>query len=250
MSHEVCVAKKNCRICGASDLQNVIDLGEQYIASAFIQNDVPEPLSHRYPLHVVRCASPAGCGLVQLKHTISPQALYVDGYGYRSGTNESMRKNLMEITSRIEELVALKAGDTVLDIGCNDGTLLHSYKLGKNLDRIGFDPINSILASAREKGIDAVNDFFSTDLFARMRPNCKARAITSIAMFYDLEDPCKFVKDVAALLADDGVWVIELSYIQTMLNTCSYDTICHEHLEYYGLRQIEWMLQREHLKGI
>jgi hypothetical protein len=247
MTRDICAVRQHCRICGGAELTNVIDLGEQYIASAFVKEKVPTPLLRRYPLQIVRCAAANHCGLVQLRHTIDPGALYVDGYGYRSGTNELMRANLREITAKIESFVGLKSGDLVLDIGCNDGTLLDSYKTTK-LDRIGFDPISSIAASAREKGIEVVNDYFNAASFSKVRPNRKARSITSIAMFYDLEDPCKFVGDVASLLADDGVWVIELSYILTMFEKRSYDTICHEHLEYYALRQIEWMLERAGLK--
>ena len=237
--------RTTCRICGSSDLRQVIDLNHQYIASIFVEGEVPSFLLKPYPLEVVRCTASNGCGLVQLKHTISPNVLYAN-YGYRSGTNEIMRANLRGIVAEIEQMVNLKTGDIVLDIGCNDGTLLEAYDtLG--LDRLGFDPAINVLKIAQEKDLDVVDEFFTYPSFIKVFPNRKARVVTSIAMFYDLEAPNQFVADVAALLEDDGVWVIELSYLPTMLQRNSFDTICHEHLEYYTLRTIEWILKQHQL---
>lgn len=245
MSNDICKATENCRICGAPELVPVIDLGEQYIATHFVAGNVPDFLQSRYPLELVRCAAEPGCGLVQLRHSVEPSVLYFD-YGYRSGINQSMRDNLADISLKIEGIVDLKAGDTVLDIGCNDGTLLCSYRTA-GLDKLGIDPSSNVLAHAREKGLDVVNDYFSAANFKQARRDKKARAITSIAMFYDLERPADFVRDVASIMTDDGVWVIELSYLPFMLQMNSFDTICHEHLEYYSLATIEWLLEKEDL---
>jgi NDP-4-keto-2,6-dideoxyhexose 3-C-methyltransferase len=245
MPKEICTAVENCRICDAPELVPVIDLGEQYIATHFVAGDVPDLLQRRYPLELVRCAGEGGCGLVQLRHSIDPSLLYFD-YGYRSGINQSMRDNLADITSKIERFVTLRAGDTVLDIGCNDGTLLCSYQT-PGLDKIGIDPSTNVLAHARAKGLDVVNDYFSAAAFKKARPQKKARAITSIAMFYDLERPADFVRDIAAIISEDGIWVIELSYLPFMLQKNSFDTICHEHLEYYSLATLEWLLDKEEL---
>ncbi len=235
-----------CRICGGGELQPVINLGPQYIASIFPADEIPNHLSIRYPLEVVRCAATNRCGLVQLKHSVSPQVLY-SHYGYLSGINEAMRANLRDIAQKVERMVGLAPGDLVADIGCNDGTLLSFYHTS-GLDRLGFDPADNVARLARAKGLDVVSTFFSGDVFRRARPGKKARAVTSIAMFYDLEDPGAFVRDVASILADDGVWVIELSYLPFMLSNSSYDTICHEHLEYYSLHQMTWMVDRHGLK--
>ena len=243
---QVCVERTTCRICGSSPLKRVIDLGEQYIASRFVGEDVPKDLRRAYPLELVRCAALGKCGLVQLRHSIQPSLLYCD-YGYRSGINESMRSNLAEIVRKAEELVRLKRADTVLDIGCNDGTLLSSYQT-QGIDRLGFDPAENVARSARQNGFEVVIDFFSAQAFRKVRPNVKAKVITSIAMFYDLESPADFVRDVASILHPEGVWVIELSYLPSMLRKNAFDTICHEHLEYYALSQIEWMLEEEGLK--
>ena len=223
-----------------------MNLGSQYIASAFISGEPPDFLREPQPLEVVRCAARDGCGLVQLRHSVAPHVLYHD-YGYRSGTNEIMRRNLHEIVAEIESATTLQPGDIALDIGCNDGTLLESYSAA-GIDRVGIDPSENVADAARAKGFYVENDFFSRAAFERARPGRRARVVTSIAMFYDLEDPCRFVSEVASVLADDGVWVIELSYLPFMLERNSFDTICHEHLEYYALRQIEWMLQRNGLQ--
>src|SRR6267142_1293959 len=245
ISNDVYKTIGSCRICGAPELTTVINLGDQYIATHFVAGNVPDFLDFRYPLELVRCTGPKNCGLVQLSHSLNPSVLYFD-YGYRSGINQSMRDNLADITAKVENIVELRPGDIVLDIGCNDGTLLCSYQTA-GLDKIGVDPSANVLALAREKGLDVVNNYFSAAVYNEARPRKKARVVTSIAMFYDLERPADFVRDVASILADDGVWVIELSYLPFMLEKNSYDTICHEHLEYYSLSTIEWLLDQEGL---
>jgi len=245
MSKEICKAVDKCRICGSPELVQVIDLGEQYIATHSVAGEAPDFLQARYPLELVRCAGDGGCGLVQLRHSVDPSALYFD-YGYRSGITQSMRDNLANITSKIERLVTLQPGDAVLDIGCNDGTLLCSYQTA-DIDKVGIDPSSNVLEVARGKGLDVINDYFSAATYKNAKPDKPARAITSIAMFYDLERPAEFVRDVSSILADDGVWVIELSYLAFMLKKNSFDTICHEHLEYYSLATLEWLLNKEEL---
>jgi hypothetical protein len=246
INNSVCSSRDTCRICGFSELISIVNLGEQCVGSLFVKGDVPSFLQQTYPLELVRCSGKDGCGLVQLKHTISPSVLY-SHYGYQSGINERMRANLSDIVTKAEKFVELKNGDTVLDIGCNDGTLLCCYQ-NEGLDKLGFDPAQNIAEIAKGKGLNVLNDFFSFEAYTKARPNVKAKIVTSIAMFYDLEEPRKFVHDVASLLADDGVWVIEQSYLPFMLDKNSFDTICHEHLEYYSLKQIEWMLERENLQ--
>jgi NDP-4-keto-2,6-dideoxyhexose 3-C-methyltransferase len=182
---------------------------------------------------------------VQLRHSVAPGVLY-DHYGYRSGTNEMMRSNLEGIARQVTEMAGLGRGDLVLDIGCNDGTLLAGYDVA-GLDRVGIDPSDAVKAIDRSD-ISVINDFFSYDTFQMALPGRKAKAVTSIAMFYDLERPRDFVAEVSRILAPDGVWVIEMSYLPLMLRVIAFDTICHEHLEYYALRPIEWMLEAEGLR--
>lgn len=240
MSKSILRTIEACRICASPELTSVINLGEQYIATRFVTTEVPDFLNCRYPLELVRCSSRSGCGLVQLRHTVHPSALYFD-YGYRSDINQSMRSNLADLAAEIEHYVRLEKGDTVLDIGCNDGTLLCSYRTS-GLDRIGIDPSANVVELAREKGLEVINDYFSAQAYFRARPHKKAKVVTSIAMFYDLESPSDFVREVASVMTDDGSWIIELSYLPLMLQNNSYDSICHEHLEYYSLKPLEWMM--------
>lgn len=245
MITEICKAITECRICRSTELSSVLDLGEQYIATHFVSTDVPDFLLLRYPLKLVRCSAKDACGLVQLAHSVQPKVLYYD-YGYLSGINQTMRDHLAEIAARAETLCPLEPGDTVLDIGCNDGTLLCSYTT-PGLDQVGIDASENTVKLAREKSLEIINSYFSASAYSAVRPNRKAKVITSIAMFYDLEDPGQFVKDVASILHDDGLWIIELSYLPFMLQQNSYDTVCHEHLEYYSLKPIEWLLASENL---
>jgi C-methyltransferase C-terminal domain/Putative zinc binding domain/Methyltransferase domain len=237
--------RTTCRICGSKPLSPVVDLGDQCIAGAFRPpgaSEMPEP---KLPLQLVRCdplEHPGACGLVQLRHTVPGSTLY-SSYWYRSGINRSMTANLHEIAAQAVSLVGgLRSGDMVIDIGCNDGTLLDGYlDRPSDLTLLGIDP-SDVTRYAVAKGYDVINDFFGRRVLAERFPARKARIITSIAMFYDLEQPGDFVNEIAASLDDDGIWVSEFSYMPTMLEKSSFDTICHEHLEYYSLAVIERLL--------
>jgi len=241
----ICQKRTTCRICGSHNLRPVFDLGEQCLASIFEPDASPGRLRRRYPLTLVRCAEPNGCGLLQLGHSISPRVLYRH-YGYRSGINELMRRNLIDIALTAQEMVDLRPGDTVCDIGCNDGTFLEAFTSSR-VDRLGIDPAENVIRSARDKGLDVLCDFFSRSVYEKARPAVKSKIVASIAMFYDLDDPDGFVRDVAAVLADEGVWVMEMAYFPFMLKNNAFDAICHEHLGYYCLRQLEWLFDRHRL---
>lgn len=245
----VLVTRKTCRICGSSALSPVLSLGDQFIGGTFTGPDGQPPVQREVPLELVRC-DPAGdenaCGLVQLRHSVPPKVLY-QSYWYRSGINQTMQENLAGIANAAEEKVNLKAGDLVIDIGCNDGTLLKSYRT-EGIRILGFDPATNVVEHAKKKGVPVINDFFSAARFRAEHPDEKARVVTSIAMFYDLENPHSFVADVKAVLHSDGIWVLELSYMPTMLAMNSFDTICHEHLEYYGLAPMERLFAEHELE--
>ncbi len=241
----ICKKRITCRICGSEKLIPVIDLGQQCLASVFESGTPPDWLRQPYPLALVRCDAEDGCGLVQLGHSIAPGVLYRH-YGYRSGINERMRQNLVDIARVVENMAGLQPGDTVCDIGCNDGTFLAS--LSPATDRLGIDPAENVIKSARDKGLDVICDFFSRQIYENVRPGVKAKIVSTIAMFYDLDNPAGFVSDVAGVLADEGVWVMEMAYFPFMLKNHSFDNICHEHLAYYCLKQLEWLFDQEGLK--
>jgi len=187
------------------------------------------------------------CGLIQTRHTVPGSILY-HSYWYRSGINRTMTESLHGIAQAAQELVGLSPGDVVVDIGCNDGTLLDGYS-GESIRYLGFDP-SDVSRYAVEKGYDVVNDFFSAAPFQARYADRKAKIITSIAMFYDLERPRDFVADVARSLAREGVWVMELHYLPLMLEANSFDAIVHEHLEYYSLAVLERLFAEEGLEVI
>lgn len=182
------------------------------------------------------------CGLLQMEHTVPPEVLY-SAYWYRSGTNNTMLQHLRGIT---EDVLAIlnKPEGSVLDIGCNDGTLLGYYP--ESFEKYGIDP--SDVAKEINGKVRVIQDVFpSTELLAILNGR-KMDIVTSIAMFYDLEDPIAFTRGVKNILAPDGIWIFEMSYMPTMLKMTSYDTICHEHLEYYSLAVIEYILKKAELK--
>lgn len=246
----ILVTRNTCRICGSKALAPVLSLGDQYIAGSFAGPDGKPPVSRRIPLDLVRCdpgQDQEACGLVQLRNSVPPRILY-RSYFYRSGINQSMRDHLASISKFAEDTIRLQAGDLVLDIGCNDGTLLLSYRTA-GLRRLGIDPSNMV-EHARAAGLQVVNDFFSAEALRSVYPDEKAKVITSIAMFYDLENPHKFVADIKASLHERGVWILELSYLPLMLKMNSFDTICHEHLEYYSLAPMERLFAEHDLEVV
>jgi NDP-4-keto-2,6-dideoxyhexose 3-C-methyltransferase len=212
----------------------------------------PDTRLPRGPLELVRC-SPAAqaehCGLVQLRHSYDSAVLYGDNYGYRSSLNRSMVEHLRRKVAKLMTLVDLRDGDAVLDIGSNDGTTLSCFPEGKVLP-VGIDPTARKWRRFYRRDALVLPDLFSAQRVRSMLGETRPRVITSLAMFYDLEDPQSFVNQVAELLADDGVWHLEQSYLPVMLSANAYDTICHEHVEYYALRQVHILAARAGLKLI
>jgi SAM-dependent methyltransferase len=218
-----------CRLCRASDFVTVLDLGEQALTGVFPAR--PDERVTTGPLELVWCAS---CTLLQLAHTYDPNEMYGGNYGYRSGLNRSMSVHLARKAHALEALVDLRPGDVVLDIGSNDGTLLASYAT-EPLQRVGIDPTAARFESFYPPGAIVAPEFFSREAYERIDAGGPAKIITSVAMFYDLEDPVAFARDVHDCLAPDGVWHFEQSYMPSMLRLTAYDTVCHEHVEYYSL---------------
>jgi NDP-4-keto-2,6-dideoxyhexose 3-C-methyltransferase len=171
------------------------------------------------------------------------EAMY-QRYCYRSGTNQTMRTALADIAHTAERLLHLRPGDAVLDVGCNDGTLISSYKTS-GIYRIGFDPAENLAVFSRKVADLVVDGFFTSEGFYQ-DPVLKTRRpkiVTSIAMFYDLEDPNKFVSDVKKIMDPDGLWIVQMSYLPLMLKQHDFGNICHEHLEYYSLQSLEYLLK-------
>lgn len=239
---------EKCRICKNSQLVEVLDLGIQALTGVF-----PKARTERVtagPLKLVKCSGDDSvCGLLQLQHTYDLHELYGDNYGYRSGLNASMVAHLHGKVRKILEGVRLPEGALVIDIGSNDCTTLQAYPaVGCTL--VGVDPTGEKFRKFYPKHVHLIPDFFSAATIERSFGDRKAAVITSFSMFYDLEDPLSVMETICKVLDEDGVWVFEQSYMPAMLRRNSYDTVCHEHLEYYALKPIKWMADRVGMKII
>lgn len=237
--------RTTCRVCGSASLKKVIDLGPQYLQGSFIKPGKELPSNRKIECSLVRCnpqEDENACGLLQMQHSVPPEILYA-AYWYRSGTNNTMRNHLKDIVDSVIDTISDIKHPLVLDIGCNDGTLLGYYP--KHFIKYGCDP--SDVAQEVKEAI-VVQDIFPSEELFKLLEGKKLDVITSIAMFYDLEDPVAFVKGISRFLSSRGVWVFEMSYMPRMLELDSYDTICHEHLEYYSLAVLENILARAGMK--
>lgn len=236
-----------CRICGNTELIPVVDLGEQYLTGIFPRQKTVSTLT-KGPLRLVKCHGGDGvCDLLQLEHSYDLNEMYGENYGYRSGLNASMVRHLHEKVARIRRTVDLRPGDLVVDIGSNDGTTLGAYP--DDLLLVGIDPTGEKFRRHYASHLKLIPNFFSAALLTQAFPGRKAKVVTSFSMFYDLESPMDFAREVADVLdPQEGIWVFEQSYMPLMLERNAYDTICHEHLEYYGLKQIVWLAEKAGLK--
>ncbi len=234
----------SCRSCGSKNLIPILSLGEQYVIN-FVDSD--ENKGIKAPLELVLCdVNSGGCGLLQLKHTTSLDLMYKQ-YWYKSGINQTMCDALSDIVDKAEKLVNLKLRDLVIDIGSNDSTLLKSYK-NKDLLLVGFEPAENLIEEAKIGITKVINDFFNFEAFQKELGNKKAKIITAIAMFYDLDKPNEFVSDVVKCLDKDGVFIIQMNYLYSMLKQNAFDNISHEHLEYYSLIALKNLLDRHNLE--
>lgn len=230
-----------CRVGQDENLVSVLNLGHQALTGVFPRS-VDEPVTVG-PLELVW--SPKS-GLLQLAHSYEPSEMYGDNYGYRSGLNQSMVNHLTDKIAYLERLNPLSSGDVVLDIGSNDCTTLKAYK-SQGIRRIGIDPTGKKFSEYYPSDVTLVPDFFSADAYRSVEKK-SAKIVTSIAMFYDLEAPIEFARQIESILAEDGIWHFEQSYMPSMLRLNSYDTICHEHLEYYSLQVVKTILEAAGLR--
>lgn len=233
---------ESCRICKNTELIDVIDLGEQFITSRFPNygdNSTPKT-----PILLCLCKE---CSLVQLRHSTNCSELYEYDYGYRSGINDTMKRHLKLYKEEIESIVKLRKGDYIIDIGSNDSTMLQYYS--EDYKRIGVDPTGNQFEKYYGN-VELIPKYFTLDNVRNIYGNIKCKVISSVSMFYDLPSPIKFARDIYELLDDDGIWTCEQSYLLSMLNKNSIDTICHEHLEYYSFTAIKYIADMVNLKII
>ena len=230
----------SCRVSKEKDLVTFLNLGNQKLTGVFPR---PEENLESGPLELVW--SPSSY-LVQLKHTFEPTEMYGSNYGYRSGLNNSMVQHLVNKAKYLIELSKLKPGDVVVDIGSNDCTTLKAFP--PDVKRIGIDPTIKKFSQYYPDDISYVADFFSEDSYRSIEKNKNAKLVMSIACFYDLEDPISFVRDIYSILDDDGLWHFEQAYLPSTLRSLSYDTACHEHIEYYSMLSVQNILEHAGMK--
>lgn len=227
-------AIKQCRACGSERLEEFLDLGEQYL-SDFRDTNEKTP---KYPLVAVFCSD---CTLVQLKHTTPQVEMYHDRYGFKSGISDSIRADLDSIVTHGFQYK--NDPRKWLDIASNDGTLLSFVP--EDVYRVGVDPVGFLCLEAEQYSDEIVNDFFSAEVLDGYTP---FDVITSISCFYDMPDPNKFVSDVAKMLDEKGIWIIQQNYLMTTVELSAVDNFCHEHLEYYTLKSLEKLLNKHNLE--
>lgn len=236
---------EKCRLCGSQKLIPILSLGDLYVSDFVEASEKGKGI--KAPLELVLCnQGEGGCGLLQLKHTVSPEAMYRT-YWYRSGVNKSMTDELTDIVEKAEAVARPKEGDFVIDIGSNDGTLLRAYRT-PGLKTVGFEPAHNLEEIGKQGITKLFVDFFNADAWQKEFGGVKAKIITAIAMFYDLDDPNAFVADIVKCLEDEGLFIIQLMYVPSFLKRNAFDGICHEHLEYYSLMSLENVLTRHSLE--
>lgn len=239
------IIRTTCRLCGSNRMREMFSLGEQYINDFVTEERIGK--GQKAPLDLVMCDK---CSLLQLRHTAPQELLYSRYYWYRSGVTNTMRHALREITEEIEEMVPLKPGDVVLDIGANDGTLLATYRT-PGLRRVGCEPANNLVDMLKENADYVMHDFWDYECYMKLAERWsfgKAKVITAIGMFYDLENPNKFIKDASLALAEDGIFVAQLMCLAPMLKKNDIGNICHEHLEYYSLDSLKYLFETNGLE--
>ena len=233
---------KRCRSCQSSKLKKIFNLGNQKLTGVFL--DRKKQIIPSGSLSMLFCDT---CKLLQLENSFDADIMYGENYGYLSSLNKSMLNHLQNKSKKLKKIVDLKNQDIIIDIGSNDGSFLGFFE--KKYKLIGVDPTIKKLKNFYRKDIIKVDNFFKKKFIKKFLTK-DVKLITSISMFYDLESPLDFSLEVSDILHDDGIWHLEQSYMPMMLKHNSYDTICHEHLEYYSLTSIKNIFDKAGLKII
>ncbi len=223
---------EKCLVCGSNKLTKILSLGTQPLSGVFPTKTDPDPVSS--PLELMFCdniVNEEPCSTIQLGHLANFNEMYGANYGYNSSLSPLMKNHLNFIADKILSTTNLNSESFVLDIGCNDGTLLSNF-MGVTTNLVGVDPSADKFKDLIPKQVKLFTEFFPSKLLTQFIGIRKFQVITSIAMFYDLEKPIEFIKEVFSLLTPDGVWVVELAEMNSFLKNLSFDQICHEHLLY------------------
>ena len=236
---------KHCLLCKNKKLKNIFDLGNIYVSNFVEKNKIYKGI--KAPLNLVYCYK---CSLIQLSHIAPQELLYKRFYWYRSGITKTMQIGLKDIFTQSLKYVRLQKDDVVLDIGANDGTLLKYYKK-KNLKTIGCEPAKNLKKYLVKNCHYVLDDFWSFKNLRKITNKNKLKRpkiITAIGMFYDLENPNKFIKDAAMALDNNGVFIAQLMCLQSMMEKNDLGNICHEHIEFYSMKSLKYLFENNGLE--
>ncbi len=237
--------KFKCKNCFYNKYDKLFSLGSLNYSGKF-----PKKKSINVPQNQINLVKCKKCHLVQLDRKFNPKYLYNLDYGYRSGINTTMKNHLSNISIKLSKLTNLNQNDHVLDIASNDGTLLNSYKK-KNIVKVGIDPIINKFIRFYNNIDYKINSFFNIKAIKSKGIKNKFKIITACAVFYDVDKPNIFLKDISNLLDQkNGIFYLEFQDLYSIIKYNLFDTICHEHLEYYSLSVILSMLKKNNLKLI
>ena len=231
----------NCRNCKSKYFSKLFTLGKMCFTGKF-----PKNLTTNIPKVVISLIMCKSCKLVQLDRNFNPKYLYDTNYGYRTGINATMTQHVKGVVKESIKIVKLKKKDSVLDIASNDGTLLNFYK--KNIFRVGIDPLIKKYKNQYKNINFGIQEFFSYKAIQKKKINKKFKIITVLSMFYDLPNPNRFLRDVKKVLDKEGIFVLEQADLLSIIKNCQFDTICHEHLEYYSTKVIIELMNKNELR--
>ncbi len=233
-----------CLLCKNKKIKKVFSLGNLYVSNFVNKNQINKGI--KSPLTLMYCSN---CTLLQLSHIAPQEIMYKRFYWYRSGVTKIMRRALKDIYYSSLKYIKLKKNDVVLDIGANDGTLLKYF--GKNIKTIGCEPANNLISKLKKNCDFVLNDFWSykklNKLVNKNKLN-KPKIITAIGMFYDLEDPNKFIRDSVLALDDKGIFIAQLMCLKSMIEKNDIGNICHEHIEFYSLKSLKYLFENNGLE--
>ena len=232
---------KHCLLCKNNKIKEIFSLGNLFVSNFVKKSDIKKGI--KAPLKLFYCNH---CSLIQLSHIAPQEIMYKRFYWYRSGVTKTMKLGLRNIYGESLKHVNMKSNDVVLDIGANDGTLL-SYYRKKKFVTIGCEPAKNLQKFLKKNCNFILNDFWSkknlTKILTKNRLR-KPKIITAIGMFYDLEEPNKFIKDAADSLHEDGIFIAQLMCLKSMIEKNDVGNICHEHIEFYSLKSIKFLFEK------
>ena len=236
---------KKCRLCNNKKLKNIYNFGTHYVSNFVNKSSIKKGV--KAPLKLVYCNN---CSLLQLEHSAPQEIMYKKFYWYRSGVTNTMKLALKDIYLSAKKVCSLKKEDCILDIGANDGTLLKFFK-NKGYKTIGCEPAKNLTKELKKNCHYVLNDFWNyNNLNKILHKNKlkKPKLITAIGMFYDLENPSKFISDAAKSLDDDGVFIAQLMCLDDMIKKNDLGNICHEHLEFYSYKSLKYLFEKNGFK--